>query len=636
LFVVWRNGKGSSKGNEIMTDNNPGGYMGKVLRVDLSREQITTEEVEAGVLRKYLGGTGLGAKYLYDEVPSHVGWSDPENRMMWMAGPLNGTRVSGSGTFSVVTKGALTNLAASSQANGFFGAFIKLSGFDGIVTQGTGKRWTYLYIHDNQAELRDASHLLGKDTWETEEAIKAELGVPCSVYGIGPAGENLVRFACIAGDCGHVAAHSGIGAVMGSKKLKAIVAARGKLRVPTRDPERLAEIAKPLFESAKNSSFGITLNQGSTAMSIPGHIKGGTLPTKNYTTNVSAGYEKLKGDLLRTYFKLSRAFPCWACGMKHIHKMEILEGPYKGFVGEEPEYEGIAGMSSQIGQQDPAATLMLVNLVDRLGMDVNESGYVIGWIMECYEKGLLSKDQLDGLEMNWGDVEATAAMLRKIAHREGVGNLLAEGVKRAAERIGGEALNCAVYTLKGANPRGHDHRAQWAELVDTCLSNTGTIEATGGDVRAAQDLSVAPVKDRFNPEEISTMNAKINGRRVFEDSLCVCRFCLQAFQEEVDALNAVTGWDYTVDEAMETGRRIVNQLRVFNFKHGLTKELEAPSSRYGSAPTDGPVKGISIMPHWDFIRRNYYQQMGWDPETGKPLPDTLERLGLENCIKDIW
>jgi aldehyde:ferredoxin oxidoreductase len=614
-----------------MAEEYPGGYTGKVLRVELSSGQITTEKLEAATLRKYVGGTGLGVKYLYEEVPPGVDWSDPENRMMWFAGPLNGTRVSGSGTFSVVTKGPMTNLAATTQANGFFGAYLKFSGFDGIVTQGASDKWVYLYIHDGTAELRDASHLLGKDTWEVEDAIKEELGVDGSVFGIGPAGENRVRFAAIAGDHGHVAGHNGVGAVMGSKKLKAIVAVRGKAKVPVNDPEKLKAAAGELFENAKKKNS--RLARGGTAAGIPVHIKRGSLPTRNYTTNISDVFEKFEGERMRSYFK-TKPTPCWACGMKHLHEFEVLEGPHKGFVGDEPEYEGVAAMSSVIGQEDPASTVVLANLIDRLGMDINESGWVVGWVMECYEKGLLSKDQLGGLEMNWGNAEATATLLRRIAHREGFGDLLADGVKRAAEKIGGEALNCAVFTQKGSSPRGHDHRARWDELIDTCLSNTGTVESMGGSPQPL-DLGLEPVQDPFNPEEVSTLNAKLNGRRLFEDSLCVCRFCMEGFQNEVDALNATTGWDFTVSGAMEVGRRILNQLRVFNFRHGLTKEVEAPSVRYGSAPVDGPAKGISITPHWDFIRRNYYQQMGWDPETGKPLPETLRNLGLDKCINDL-
>ncbi len=228
-----------------------GGYTGKILRVNLSNQKLSEESLDEVTLRKYLGGTGLGAKYLYEEVPPGVEWSDAENRLMFFPGPLGGTKVSGSGTFSIVTKGSMTNMAGASQANGFFGAFLKFAGFDGIVVQGKSEKWLYLYIHDGIAELRDATHLQGKDTKETQEAIKQEITRQCSIFTIGPAGENLVRFASIVGDDGHVAAHNGLGAVMGSKKLKAVAVERGRREVKVMDPERLAESAKYLIENAK-------------------------------------------------------------------------------------------------------------------------------------------------------------------------------------------------------------------------------------------------------------------------------------------------------------------------------------------------------------------------------------------------
>jgi aldehyde:ferredoxin oxidoreductase len=314
--------------------------------------------------------------------------------------------------------------------------------------------------------------------------------------------------------------------------------------------------------------------------------------------------------------------------------MEVTEGPYKGTKGEEPEYEALAAMGPLIYQKDPGAAVMLSNLVDDLGLDVNESGYLIAWIMECYEKGLLTKKDLDGIEMKWGDPEATAAMLKKIAKREGCGERFAEGVKFAAEAMGGEALKIAIFTKKGASPRGHDHRGLWTELIDTCVSNTGTIE-TGGPLAQPAVLGLEPEKDRFSPLGISKQNANLNGGRQFEDCLGTCRFCTTDFQLTVDCLNAVTGWNFTIAEAMQVGLRAINQLRVFNFRHGLNKDLEAPSLRYASTPVDGPAKGIGIAEHWENIRSNYYREMGWDPETGKPLPSTLEKLGLAGLIKDL-
>jgi aldehyde:ferredoxin oxidoreductase len=280
---------------------------------------------------------------------------------------------------------------------------------------------------------------------------------------------------------------------------------------------------------------------------------------------------------------------------------------------------------------DPGATVMLCNIVDRLGFDINESGYMIAWMMECYERGLLTKSDFDGLEMVWGDADVVVSMLTKIANREGCGDFFADGVMRCAEKLGGEARDCAVYTLKGATPRGHDHRGHWSEFIDTCLSNTGTVE-TSGHLFTPPNLGLERVKDRFDPIAMSTMNALLNGGRNVEDSLGICRLCTPNLALALECINAATGWEWTVEDAKEMGLRIVNLMRMFNFRHGLTKEMEGPSLRYSSTPVDGPVEGIGIREHWDAIRDNYYEQMGWDVETGRPLPATLEKFGLKELV----
>lgn len=610
----------------------PDGYAGKILRVDLTNERLSEESLEELDMRKYLGGTCLGAKYLNEEIGPGVEWSDAENRLMWMTGPLNGTRVGGSGIVSILTKGPMTNLAASSQANGFFGAYLKFSGFDGIIIEGKALKWTYLYIHDGTAELRQATHLMGKNTSATENAIKEQLGVTCSVHSIGPAGENLVRFACIVGDGGHVASKNGVGAVMGAKKLKAIALARGKHAPQLYDRAGLSDAARALFESV-DRYWGGDFQKWGTLGTYSRYYRSSRLPVRNYMTNIFPEHERFDGRYIRTHFE-SKPTPCWACRFTHCRTTRVTEGPFKGFVGKEPQYEGITAMSSVIGQLDPGTAVVLADMIDQLGLDINESGWVLGWLMECYEKGLLTKADLDGVEMDWGNVEAVAVMLQKIAHRQGVGDRLAEGVKRAAEYVGGEALNYAIYTQKGATPRGHDDRAYWHELLDTSLANTGTIESSGGNVIPEQ-LGVESLNpdNKFDPKAESTFNARVNGRRMFEDSLVVCRFCTCDIVRTNECVKAATGWDFDLNEAMDVGRRAINQLRVFNFRHGLTKEMEAPSARYGSAPVDGVAKRISVMPNWDFIRRNYYQEMGWDPETGKPLPQTLKKLKLDKLIR---
>ena len=271
--------------------NNPPeyGYNGKILRVDLTAGAITSETLDEATLRKYIGGASLGIKYIYDEVPPESDWSSSENRLFLGSGPLGGTRIHGSGSVAAVTKGALTNGIASSQANGFFGTFLRHSGFDAIIIQGAAPEWAYLHIHEGTAELRDARALVGKTTWDTENAVKQELGKErrqMSVMTIGPAGENLVRFACIICDHGHVASHNGIGAVMGSKKIKAIAVERGKSPVPLNDSETLSEVSKELLANAKTDKMNADAHQRGTVGGVAFSTPMGMVPVKNYTTNV--------------------------------------------------------------------------------------------------------------------------------------------------------------------------------------------------------------------------------------------------------------------------------------------------------------------------------------------------------------
>ncbi|MBI5967353.1 MAG: hypothetical protein HY882_05795 [Deltaproteobacteria bacterium] len=611
-----------------------GGYLGRMLRVELSRGEISTEELNQSFIEKWIGGAGFGARYLYEEVPPGVQWSDPENRLIWTSGPLAGSGVYGAGTFNVAGKGPMTDLAGCSQAMGFFGAYLKFSGFDGIILQGKAPDLVYLWIKDGKAEIRDARHLAGKDVWETEDVIRKELGVKekeVSVFGIGPAGENRVLYAAVVGDRGHLAAHNGFGAVIGSKNLKAVVAYRGKRNFEVKDPERLKEKNEALFEFAKG--FG-PFYQWGTGGGFSALYGIGCLPVKNYTTDIYPEHERMNGQYMRTHFEI-RSKPCYMCRIAHVKEVTVTEGPYKGFVGEEPEFELLAAWGPQIGNTDLGAVAMLSNEVDRLGMDCNEASWTIGWVMECYEKGVLSKKDLDGLEMNWGNVEAVRTMLNKISRREGIGDLLAQGVMRASQKIGGDAVDWAIYTLKGCTPRSHDHRGgRWAELFDTCMTNTSTLESTWAGVHT-QMVDLPVVTDPFSHEEMSTINAKFNGIRMLDDCLGTCRIASPHPKLQLDCLNAVTGWSLTLEDAFTIGRRVINQLRVFNFLHGMRKEDERPSNRYGSIPVDGPAKGKNIMEKWNWMAENYYILMGWDLKTGEPLPETLEKLGLEELIKGL-
>jgi len=618
----------------------PGGYAGHILRVDLTSGKIWSQPWTPEDMRLFVGGAGLGAKILWDEVSADVAWDHPENRLILATGPLAGLPVWGTGGLSVVTRGAMTNGGTSTQANGFFGACLKYSGYDAIVVQGQSGGWVYLYIQDGVAELRDATFLIGKDTWETQDSLQAKLGYSghqMSVYSIGPAGENLVRFSAIAGDYGHVASKNGCGAVMGKKRLKAVAIVRGTKAIRAADPRGLFQTADEIAHDLKTNPTTKSLYEYGTLNGVLNLNRIGALPMKNFTTNVvpeGTDMAAWEAPSLRKGFD-HRGHQCNACGMHHCHMQVIPTGPHRGQIVDEPEYEGWAGAGWAIGCTDPVAISWLNTQVDRACVDVNEFGWLIGWVMECQEKGYLTRNQLGGLEVRWGDAEAAATLLQMISHRQGFGNVLAEGVKRAAETVGGPAMACAIYTGKGVSPRGHDHRAMWSEMLDTATSSTGTLQ-TGPPVYPTEFGMPARINP-FDPEAVAKNVGGHLGRRHFEDSLGACIFTTRSLLETMcRALNAVTGWEYTKEEAVRQGRRTAALFRAFDLRCGIGPDLEWPSARYGSIPVDGPAKGRAVQPNWERMLDVWYEVVGYDRKTGRPKPDTLRALGLESLIPSLW
>jgi len=612
-----------------MTDER---YGGEMLRVDLSKQTVEKFSIGEEILRSFVGGTGLGVKYLYDEVHPQTGWFSPENRIIFAAGPLNATAIGGSGSVSVVSKGPLTNGAGCSQANGYFGANLRLSGLNGIIVHGASESLCYLHVNSDSAEIRDAEWLRGIDTYKTADLLRHELGHmgrEITVASIGPAGENLVKFAGIFFDHGHSASHNGLGAVMGSKKLKAIVVERGKNRIPIHNPERVRQIAKSLIENVKTQSRD-TYDYG-TLNGLHNNGRRNMIPVKNYTTSTwsidEERWRRFGGPYIRENFSVKRN-SCWACQIHHCDIMRITEGPYAGEVLEEPEYEQFAAWSSAIGQEDVAAAMMLSKEVDRLGMETNEAGWVVGFAMDCFARGILTKANTNGLDLSWGNAESARLLLNLIANRQGLGDILAEGAMRAAARIGGEAPGMAIHTLRGNTPRGHDHRNRTTEQFDTCVSNTGTIETWGGPTV----LGAFP-----SWEDIVAANLHDKGAMMFEDSLVTCRFNTRMNMDLLcQALSAVTGWNFSVEEGYEVGRRIVHLLRAFNVRHEVAgRSLDRPSPRYGSTPDSGDGHGRNLSDVWDTILDRYYAGMGWDND-GKPLRETLERFHLESVARDLW
>lgn len=608
------------------------GYNNKLLRIDLSTEKIITEPIDDDTLKKFIGGTGLGAKYLYDEVRSGTSWESPENRIIIATGPLTGSIVGGTGTIAVVTKGPMTNSAVDTQANGFMGAFLKLSGFDALIIQGVSEKWKYLYISQDNVEIRNASHILEKDTWETENSIKQELGFKkelVSVFGIGPAGEKLVRFSALVGDQGHVASKGGVGAVFGSKKLKAIAVKRGNKKINYSNDEKLKDASLNLYMNVMKT-VAADFSKWGTQSGFVNYAKIGWLPVKNYANENGFPIdkaEKLSGQYTRNHFE-HKIKTCWACKIAHNRFVKLNKGIYENEWIEEPEYEAVAGFGPQILLDDPVSVFELATLADRLGLDANESGWMLGFIMECYEKGILKSQDLDGIKAEWSNPDSAKKLLMKIAYREGLGNVFAEGVKIASEKLGEVAKNIGIYTLKGVVPRGHDHRNRWYELFDNCMTNTSTLEAQGGSV-VGELMGLEKIENKFS-SDIARMNAKYNGWHIFENSLVICRFnTMGLYKPLLEAFNASTGWKFELDDIFKFGKRIINLLRVFNFKHGYNPDLEKPSPRYGSVPKYGIGKGMNIMEKLDEMTKIYRQEMGWDPDTGLPLEKTLKELGLD-------
>ena len=605
------------------------GFHNQIARVDLSERKVEKEGLTESEWRGWVGGSGLGVRYLRDGLPRGCAWDSEANRLIIAAGPLSGTGFSGAGGFSAVGIGPMTGFAGCSQANGYYGAYMRRSGLDALIIDSKSDEWVYLLVGNGEVQIRGAGHLLGLDTFETEAALQKELSLKpsqLSVYCIGPAGENLVDFACLVGDAGHVASKNGLGAVLGAKKVKAIAALNGKARVRLHDPEAFNRVRKAAARASVEAYGGMFHKHGTGILVHIAH-ESGVLPVKNYQTNRFADFMALDAQVTRRENSWQPE-TCFACRAAHCARVTIARGPYAGLNAPEPEYEAVAAFGSQIMVSDYGSVVHLATLADRLGLDANEMGWVLGFVMEAYEKGRLSAKDLDGLEPAWGNAEAAAQLMGRIARRQGIGDLLAGGARKAVDRLGDWAREMAIYVQDGTTPRGHDHRGRWSELLDSCVSNTSTIESTFGGP-PSQLLGQKPVTDPFDPLQVARANAKASGWRLFDDSLVACRFAVNDPGLIMDGFNAVTGWDWGLDQALRAGRRITNALRQIKLAAGVGPEAERPSARYGSVPQDGPCQGRDIGPHLDEMRRVYYETMGWDPQSGEPLPETLDSLDLE-------
>lgn len=620
----------------MKTANNQ--YMGKLLTIDLTTAQTKDKGLNAEIIKDFLGGTGLGIKILYDEVPEPVDPLNADNCLIFAVGPLTGSGVPGSGSYAVVTKSLLTGLAVAAHGNGLWGALLKKCGYDAVLFRGKAKEPVHVLIDDGEVRIEHARDLIGKDTMETEQILLNRYGEKnVSVACIGPAGEKLVRSALIHNDHGHVAASGGVGAVMGSKKLKAIVI-RGTKRIRFEEGQRneLKRIIRKWNEESRQTGVGrIVSTIGSVGLFEP-YYNRGWIPVKNLTTNIFEGHLDFDGENLREkHWERIRRRPCYGCTFQHVQDIRIKTGQYEGFVCEEPEYEDMAAWGPNVGIGDPGAAAKLTDVCDRLGIDTKEASFTMSMAMECFEKGIISDKETGGIHLTWGNVESIITMLEKIAARDGFGKILADGVMRAAQRIGKRAVDVAVYVKQGNAPHIHDTRTRWGTLFNQAISDMGSQQGIDFTLNISPDIGVnEPISD---PDEMVAIGQVKSGpKRQLIDSAIFCYFCSPKLQTVVEAINVMTGLNMDVEDYLTVGKRIINLLRVFNIRNGFTSKHDSISARLVMPPKDGPKKGQTFGPIFEKVKSIYYDQMGWDTKTGKPLPETLRKLGLGFAIKQIW
>lgn len=611
---------------------------GVFLRVDLSNKKITTQNFSHEVYKKFLGGSSLGSKIVYDELPdpASVDAIDPKNPLVYAAGVLTGTGAPGCCLYGICTKSPKTNGIAESESAGHFGAELKFTGYDGIIFTGKSEKPVYLYLNDEKAELRDASHLWGRDAHETEDIIKEEIGDPqVCVSSIGIAGERLVRFACIVNERIHVAAKGGVGAVMGSKNLKA-VAVRGTKGVKIAKPQEFEKLCKEWRERNMAIPSPRTISEYGTAGEIELFYSLGDMPIKNWSLGEWEGAEKLTGQYLAA---IGSRIPdsCFGCSLKHRYHIIIKDGPYKGEYAGNPEYELCASLGSLCLIDDIAVVVKAAELCDKYGMDGIACGNVIAFAMECYEKGIISKEDTDGIELKWGEPEAFLTMIEKIAKREGFGNILAEGVKRAAEKIGKGAQDFAVH-VKGVSPQMHDPRSGVSRGLGDAIAtgmDDGNISEWGGP---DPELGYMRPLDRFAAKNKAEYVIKRQARWIWLDGIGGCNFATMgvSFKLQAQTLSAATGWEppMTVEDIIKIGDRITNLRRCFGIKSGWTPADDTLPKRLQEPVPNGGAKGV-VVPLKPMLEE-YYKLRRWDPQTGKPSREVLEELGLENVARDMW
>jgi aldehyde:ferredoxin oxidoreductase len=619
------------------------GYAGRILRVDLTKNKIRVKPTEKRLIMEFVGGRGFNSERLYREVSRDVAPLSPENKLMFATGPLVGTAFPLGGRFNVSAKSPLTGILGDSNAGGHFAAEIKFAGYDQIIIEGRSPKPCCIFVQDEEVQVMDAEHLVGRDVYETTETIRKDSGdKQVQVATVGPAAENLVLYAGIFANLARPAARTGMGTVMASKNLKALVL-RGTGSVKIADFRAFWKIVDEVEkETYAHPQYWPRRVMGTTRiLSLADKL--GFLPTRHFTSATFEDAAKVSGErLAREYNVKNRA--CFSCIVPCSRIYAIREGDYAGLYGEGPEYEALSSFTARVGNPNLNLALKAVDSANRLGLDAISTAECIAWAMELYERGELTKKETNGLELKWGNGEMILGLIEKIAYREGFGNVLADGVRRAAEKLGKgkeiafhvkglELIQADPRGLKGyglgyaVSSRGADHlRSEpFLELDDDPRKGMEMFGVPGATLRLAHRGKGKLVRYCENWCAII-------------DSLEVCKNLaenmeLLPFNRAADVTKAVTGFSFTGDMMFEVGERIVNLERAYLVREGITRRDDCLPARFLKEPLpNGNSKGavFEIEP----MLNEYYEERGWD-SNGIPKTKKLREMRLEYVARDF-
>jgi aldehyde:ferredoxin oxidoreductase len=615
----------------------PNGYMGSILWVDLSTGTIRVEDLDPEMARDFVGGYGIGARLLYERMQPGVDPLGPDNFLGFVTGPMTGTPCIEGNRSLVVCKSPLTGGWGDANCGGTFGAGLKFAGFDALFFTGAAQRPVYLEIDDGRAELHDATDLWGQDTNATEHTLQERHGKGTEVASIGPAGEKLTLSAAIINDEGRAWGRSGVGAVMGSKQLKAVTV-KGKQKVPVADPTRAQQLRKEYIKK-HTGAYDLFNDYGTPGITADSSWSGDT-PVKNWRgagpTDFPQGKVAFEADMVRAEYQ-DKKYGCWMCTMAcGGHWSVKKEGPYQGTAHHQPEYETMGAFGTMMLNDDVGSIIKSNEICNRMGLDTISAGGVISWAMECYNRGILTRDDTDGVDLTWGNHAGIVAALEKLGRREGAfGELLAMGVKRAAEKVGRGSEAFAMH-VGGQELPMHDPRFIPGLALTYQMDATPGRHTQGGEMSTWPDMQDMP--DKYDYGAKGEFHHKLVGAMHFVNSLGICQFAFASYPIDTwtNFYGAITGQELTWNDALKLGERIGNLRLAFNLREGINPLVDhsVPPIVVGSPPLEaGNLRGVTVD-----VRRqvnDYLEAAGWDPDTCTPRRSKLEELGLEFVARDL-